>query len=182
MGDVNGDGVLDVVVVDRDGILVIFGKQPIIQRNDTPQTARDLGTVVHVVEPTLTIVPGHTDAYYKLTVPSEAFPGAGDQVLDFSGGFANQEGAGLMMEVVDADGNLWRPATGFALRAAQDTQLLVHIFGAKSAEGVAGTVPTRSSSTRFRKWPASNAAASCPGRTINRAVRRQASCRYPESR
>ena len=137
--DVNGDGVLDVVVVDPDGILVIFGKQPIIQRNDTPQTARDLGTVVHVVEPTLTIVPGHTDAYFRLTVPSEAYPGAGDQVLDFSGGFTNEEGAGLMMEVFDAGGNLLGAGDRFRVRAAQDSLLLVHIFGAKSADGVAGT-------------------------------------------
>jgi hypothetical protein len=100
------DDALDIVVVERDGILVIYGEPPTIPPNDTMQIARDLGTVVHLVQPTLTIVPGHTNAFYKLTVPAEAFAGSGNQVLDFSGGFANKEGAGLMMEVLDAAGNL----------------------------------------------------------------------------
>src|SRR6185369_3054842 len=87
VGDINGDGVLDVVTVDRDGILVIFGKQPVIPPNDTPLTARNLGTVVHLVEPTQTIVPGRTDAYYTLRVPTEAARGSGDEVVDFSASF-----------------------------------------------------------------------------------------------
>ena len=50
-----------------------------------------------MVEPALTIVPGHQDAYYTLTVPTEAARGAGDEVLDFSGLFQDTEGAGLAM-------------------------------------------------------------------------------------
>src|SRR5262249_39024183 len=85
--DVNGDGAVDAVVLDRDDVQVIFGKRPVIPPNDTPQTARNLGTVVHLVEPTLTIVPGHSDAYYTLRTPTEAARGAGDEILDFSGLF-----------------------------------------------------------------------------------------------
>jgi hypothetical protein len=76
IGDLNNDGSVDVAVVDVDGILVIFGEPPVIVPNDTPETARDLGTVVHLVDQTQTIVPGREDAYYKLTVPTEAIDGA----------------------------------------------------------------------------------------------------------
>src|SRR5262249_38757740 len=69
VGDINKDGLPDAVVVDRDGIVVVFGQPPTIVPNDTPQTARRLGTVVHLVEPTLTIVPGHEDAFFTLKVP-----------------------------------------------------------------------------------------------------------------
>src|SRR5207302_8657834 len=100
--DVNGDGAPDAVVVDRDGILVVYGKRPVISPGDTPQTARNLGTLVHIVEPTQTIVPGRTDAYVTLRVPTEAARGAGDEVIDFSGSFQATPGAGLGMEVRDA--------------------------------------------------------------------------------
>ncbi len=74
IGDLNGDGAKDLAIVDRDGIRITFGKPPVIPPNDTPRTARNLGTVVHVVEPTLTIVPGHEDAYYTLTAPDRGRP------------------------------------------------------------------------------------------------------------
>jgi hypothetical protein len=48
---------------------------------------------VHLLEPTLTIVPDHDDAYFSLTAPTEAVQGAGDEVLDFSGLFQDIEGA-----------------------------------------------------------------------------------------
>jgi hypothetical protein len=137
--DLNGDGAQDIVVVDRDGVVVIFGKAPNIQPNDTPQKARDLGTVVHLVQPTLTIVPSHTDAYYSLTVPREVFPGAGDQVLDFSAGFANEDGTGLMMEVRDAAGNLRGSGARFRLIAQQGEELLVRVFGLPGSNGSTGT-------------------------------------------
>ena len=136
---VNDDGVLDIVVVDRDGILIIYGKQPAVLPNDAPETARDLGTVVHAVEPTLTIVPGRTDAYFKLTVPEEAFQQAGNQVLDFSGGFANEQGAGLTMEVLDRSGAVRARGERFRIVAEQGEELFVRVFGAKDGEGVAGT-------------------------------------------
>ncbi|MHC4404711.1 MAG: FG-GAP repeat domain-containing protein, partial [Planctomycetota bacterium] len=68
-GDFDNDGLADIAVADRDGILVVFGEPPVIVPNDTPQTARDLGTVVHLVDQTQTIVPGRENAYYTLTVP-----------------------------------------------------------------------------------------------------------------
>ena len=64
------------------------------------QAARDLGTLVHFASPALTIAPGHTDAYFKLTTPQER--SAGDDVLDFSALFEHTQGAGLSMEVLDA--------------------------------------------------------------------------------
>jgi hypothetical protein len=137
--DLNGDGAQDIVVVDRDGVVVIFGKPPSIEPNDTPERPRDLGTVVHLVQPTLTIVPSHTGAYYRLTVPSEVFVGAGDQVLDFSAGFANENGAGLMMEVRDAAGNLRGSGARFRLVAQQGEVLLVHVFGLPGSDGSTGT-------------------------------------------
>ena len=104
--DLTGDGVADAVVVEQDGLQVIYGKPPTLVPNDTPQSARNLGTVVHVVEPALAISTSHEDAYYKLTVPTESVPGAGNEVIDFSGGFQYLEGAGLGMEVLDASGQV----------------------------------------------------------------------------
>ena len=122
--------------MDRDGVFVIYGKQPVIVPNDTEATARDLGTVVHLVEPTLTIVPDHADDFYKLVVPNEVFAGAGDQVLDFSGGFTNEVGPGLMMEVLDANGNVRGSGKRFRVQATQGEELFVHVFAA--GEGGAG--------------------------------------------
>lgn len=141
--DMNGDHVVDVVVVDGDGIQVIYGKRPVIVPNDTKATVRDLGTVVHIVEPTLTILPDHEDAFYKLRVATEAFQGAGDQVLDFSGGFANQAGAGLMMEVLDAAGNVLKSGERFRITAHQGDVFYVHIFGKLNGQNVPGVVLTR---------------------------------------
>src|SRR5262249_9564755 len=64
VGDLAGDGIQDIVTVDRDGILVTYGQKLVTALNN-------LGTVVHVVEPTLTIVPGHEEADYTLTAPTE---------------------------------------------------------------------------------------------------------------
>jgi hypothetical protein len=139
VGDLNRDGKLDIVVVDRGGILVIYGQPPNILPNNTLATARDLGTVVHLLEQTLTIVPGHEDAFFKLTVPTEAVPGAGDEVIDFSALFEAIEGAGLSMEVLDADGNVLGSGERFRVRAAQGAVLTVHVFGVESADGTRGS-------------------------------------------
>ncbi len=138
VADLNGDGIPDVVVVDRDGLFVIFGKQPTIKPNDSQDTARGLGTAVHLVQPTLTITPSNQDAWYRLQVPTEVVSGAKDEVLDFSGGFASQEGAGLGMEVVDSTGNVRGSGERFRVVAHQGETLYVHIFGKKDLSGVAG--------------------------------------------
>ncbi len=73
--------------------------------------------MVHVVEPTLTIVPGHEEDDYTLTVPTEAAPGAGNEVLDFSGDFQALEGAGITMQVLDASGNILGSGNRFRVSA-----------------------------------------------------------------
>ena len=138
MADVNNDGALDVVVTDRDGILLVFGDPPSIVPNDTPQTARDLGTVVHLVNQTQTIVPGREEAYYTLTVPTEAVAEAGDEIMDFSALFEATEGAGLGMEVFDATGNVLGSGERFRVRARQGEELLLHVFGVEGDDGVRG--------------------------------------------
>jgi hypothetical protein len=134
----DGDNTPDLAVVEQGGVRIIYGKPPPIEPNDTPQTARNLGTVVHVVEPALTIVPGHEDAYYTLTVPTEAVPGAGDEVLDFSGLFQATEGAGISMEVRDTAGNLLGAGERFRVAAPQGATLTLHVFGVAAADGSRG--------------------------------------------
>jgi hypothetical protein len=136
--DVNGDGAADVAVGDRDGLLLLFPEPPLLQPGETPETARNLGTVVHFIEQTRTIVPGHDDAYFKLFVPTEAAVGAGDEVLDFSGLFEATSGAGLQMEVLDADGNMLASGERFRIRAAQGQELLLHVFGVEATDGTRG--------------------------------------------
>jgi hypothetical protein len=137
-GDVNRDGAVDIIVVDRPGIRVIFGQPPNIVPNNTLATARDLGTVVHVVEQTRTIVPGHEDAFFKLKVPTEAAAGAGDEVIDFSALFEATEGPGLAMEVLDAAGNVLGSGERFRVRAPQGAELTLHVFGVEAADGTRG--------------------------------------------
>jgi hypothetical protein len=138
LGDFTGNGATDVAFVDIDGVHIIYQKPPAIPPNDTPQTARNLGTVVHIVEPAQTIVPGHEDAYYTLTVPTETAHGAGDDVIDFAGDFQATEGAGLRMEVRDAAGNLLGSGEEFHVTAPQGAALTVHVFGATASDGTRG--------------------------------------------
>ena len=138
VADVNGDGTLDVVAVDRDGLRVIYLHAPAITANDTPARRATWDAWCISLEPTLTIVPGHEDAYYKLTVPTEAVAGAGDEVIDFSGLFQYAEGAGLDMEVRDSAGNLLGSGERFRVRAHQGEQLLLHVFGRADAQGTRG--------------------------------------------
>src|SRR5262249_47424127 len=134
----NGDHSADVIVADRDGILIIFGKPSNFQPNDTRAAARDLGMVVHAVEPTLTIAPGHTDAYFKVHVPTEANKTTGDQVMDFSSSFADQVGAGLSMEILDANGRQLAIGDRIRIAAHQGDTLYVHVFGNVGSDGVVG--------------------------------------------
>src|SRR5262249_16831251 len=102
-----------------------------------PATARDLGTVVHFLGQPQAIVSGYMDAYYALTVPTEAVNGAGDEVLDFSAQFQFVQGTGLQMEVLDAvTKQVLGSASRFRVQAAQGQRLLVHIFGLPASGGL----------------------------------------------
>jgi hypothetical protein len=139
IADLTGDGITDVVVAEKGGIEIVYGKPLALPTNTTPATARNLGTVVHLVEPTQTIVPGHQDAYYTLTVPTEAARGAGDEILDFSGRFQGLNGAGVSMELTDAAGNLLGSGERFRVVVPQGAQLTLHFFGVPAADGSRGT-------------------------------------------
>ena len=139
ISDFNGDGVKDIGVVDRREFFVIYGSPPTIGSNSTRESARDLGPLVHVVEPTLTITPHNSESWYSLTVPTESFDTTRKQVLDFSGGFANQAGGGLVMEVTDRDGNLLGRGERFRVLAHQGDLLYVHIFGKPAEQGNSGS-------------------------------------------
>ena len=54
---------------------------------------------------------GFTDAYYKLSVPTESAVGSGDEVIDFSAQFQYAQGAGLQMEVLDRRARTYLPAS-----------------------------------------------------------------------
>lgn len=138
LADFDGDGELDIAVVDRDGFFVIYANPPNIKTNETRATARDLGTVVHSVQPTLTIVPGHSDAWFRMNVAGEAIAEAGDQVIDFSAGFAHVTGAGLRMEVVDRYGQVRGAGDRVRIVARQGEGLFVHVFSVFDADGQSG--------------------------------------------
>ena len=137
VADFNDDGNSDIGVIDRSEFFVIYGKPPVLLPNNTQPKARDLGTVVHLVQPTLTITPQNPDDWYRLQVPTEVV-GQAAEVLDFSGGFANQSGAGLAMEVVDANGTVLASGERLRVAAQQGKTLFVHVFGRKDSSGVAG--------------------------------------------
>jgi FG-GAP-like repeat len=139
VADLTGDGTPDILVAEAGGIEVIYGKPLTLPPNTTPKTARNLGTVVHLVEPTQTIVPGHEDAYYTLTVPTEAAKGAGDEILDFSGLFQGLSGAGIAMEVTDAAGNVLGSGERFQIKAPQGAVLTLHVYGVFNFDGSRGT-------------------------------------------
>jgi hypothetical protein len=137
VADFNGDGAPDAALVEPGGIGVTFGKKSVSALGGSAGDP-NLGTVVHVVEPTLTIVPGNESVLYTLTVPTEAAHGAGDEVLDFSGDFQATEGAGISMEVRDAVGNVLGAGERFRVRAPQGATLTLHVFGVPGAGGALG--------------------------------------------
>ena len=139
VADLTGGGTPDVVIGETGGIEVIYGKPLALPPNTTPQSARNLGTVVHLVEPTQTIVPGHEDANYTLTAPAEAVRGPGNEVLDFSGLFQGLGGAGLSMAVTDAAGNVLGSGERFRIEAIPGAVLTLHVFGVVGAGGAIGT-------------------------------------------
>jgi hypothetical protein len=135
-GDLTGDGSIDITVVEQAGIRVIYGKKPA-----SPAVPGDpnLGTVVHVVEQTLTIVPGHEEEDFSLIVPTETAPGAGDEVLDFSGHFQALSGAGITMQLIDTGGNLLGSGERFRVRAPQGAHLTLRVFGQTDSQGNQGS-------------------------------------------
>lgn len=135
LADADGDGTKEIAFVDTDGVRLIFQGAPDTAPNTTPQTARNLGTVVHLLQPTLTIVPGREDAWYTLTLPTEAARGSGDEVLDLAANFEQMRGAGLQMEVLDSRGNLLVAGERVRLVVAQGQQLLLHIVGRAAEAG-----------------------------------------------
>lgn len=150
-GDFTGDGAADLAVTQPGGVLVIYGTpaasggvagEPAVPLqlapNDTPATARDLGSATHVVTLPQAIVAGHEDAYDRFTVPTEAYTDSGDQVVDFSALFQDVQGAGLQMEVRDASGTLLGSGARFRVVAAQGATLTVRVFGQTSADGTRG--------------------------------------------
>jgi hypothetical protein len=139
VADLTGNGAQDIVVTDVGGVRVIYGKPPQIAPNTSMASARDLGTVVHLVNPPQAIVPGHEDAFYTLKVPTEAFAVAGPEVLDISAQFQDLVGAGLGMEVRDAQGNLLGSGDRLRLTVAQGATLSVHVFGVTANDGSRGS-------------------------------------------
>jgi hypothetical protein len=127
-GKFTTSGATDLAVADKGGITVIYG-DPVTIPASTKAQPRQLGTVVHTLTQPQAIVTGHEDAWYKLTVPTEAAPGAGKEVLDFSGLFTNTQGAGLSMEVTNALGTVLGSGARFRVEAAQGEVLTLRVFG-----------------------------------------------------
>lgn len=138
VADFDGDDRLDLAITESGGVRVLYAAAPHITPNTTEGNALNLGTVVHLVTQTRAIVPGFAEAYYKLTVPTEAVAGAGDQVLDFSALFEHTQGAGLNLEVLNAQGDLLGSGSRFRITAAQGQELTVHVFGVADAAGSVG--------------------------------------------
>jgi len=138
VGDFSGHGTLDIATADGNGVLLVYGTPPDIAANTTPQTARDLGTVLHSVSQPQAIVAGYEDAYFSLTVPTEVVAGAGPEVLDFAADFAAVQGAGLQMEVLDATGTVvLGSGSRFQIVANQGEKLRVRVFGLPVGNGLA---------------------------------------------
>ena len=138
-GDFTGNGATDLAVADTGGITVIYGTPPAITPNDTVATARDLGTVTHLVTLPQSIVSTQENAYYTLTVPTESVAGSGDEVLDFAAQFQNVGGGGLQMEVLDAEGDVLGSGTRFRVVAPQGAALTVHVFGVAAPDSTPGS-------------------------------------------
>jgi len=138
VGDFTGNGATDIAATDNDGVLVIYGQAPSIPANTTAATARDLGSVAHLVTQPEAIVAGYEDAYYTYTVPTEDVAGSGAEVVDFSALFQDVGGAGLGMEVLNAAGNVLGAGDRFRVVAAQGSVLTVLVFGEPAVAAQAG--------------------------------------------
>lgn len=137
--DFDQDGTPDIGVVDRREYFIIYGDSPEIVRNDSRAKARDLGTVVHTVQPTLTITSDTPEAWYRLKVPTEEFDPNRRQVLDFSAGFGIEAGGGLRMQVTDAAGSLLGSGARLRIVAEQGAELFVRVFGVADEDDITGS-------------------------------------------
>lgn len=135
-GDFTGSGEMDLAVADSGGVTVIYGRAPTIIPNNSVQTARDLGSAMHLALLPQAIVAGQRDAYFTYAVPMEAVQGSGDQVIDVSALFENVTGPGLVLEVTDGLGKVHLVGTPssfgnrFRLVAPQGDLLTIHVYGA----------------------------------------------------
>lgn len=134
VADFDRNGILDIGVVDRRELFVIYGEPPAVPANSSQQTARNMGVAMHAVQPMMTITPNNPEAWYRLVVANEAVAFAGSQVLDFSAGFNYQQGSGLAMEVLDESGHVIGAGERLRLIARQSETLYVRIY-AQSNEG-----------------------------------------------
>ena len=77
------------------------------------------------------------------TLPSPGGGGEGrrDEILDFSGLFEHTEGAGLSMELLDAQGNRLASGERFRMAARQGEELLLHVFGVEGPGGATAQTP-----------------------------------------
>jgi hypothetical protein len=144
--DVNGH--TELVATDTGGVRLIegvsqsqaggsSGSSLTVPSNTTLGTARDLGSVAHLVTDPQAIVSGHEDAYFTYHVPTEDVAGSGAEVVDFSALFQDVGGAGLGMEVLNAAGDVLGSGDRFRVVAAQGSVLTVHVFGEPAAAGAA---------------------------------------------
>ena len=136
--DFNDDGRPDLGIVDHDKFFVIFGKPSRIPISDSKSSAHNLGTVVHLAQPTLTITPDHENAWVRLPVPTEIVSNR-SEVLDISSGLADTDGPGIGMEVVDDTGRMLRAGDRFRIVVRQGEELFVHLFAKHSSTGVVGS-------------------------------------------
>jgi hypothetical protein len=120
-GDFLGNKATDLAVADTGGITVIYATPPTLTANSTAATARDLGTVTHLVTLPQSIVSTQEDAYYTVKVPTDAAPDSGDQVVDFALNVQNTAAGGIQMEVLDASGTVLGSGTRFRVTAARGT-------------------------------------------------------------
>lgn len=129
-GDFDNDQKQDVAIGGIEGLTVFFGGVPEREPNLTPDTARNLGEVVHHVESARTITDVTPEAWFKLKVPVEVVSSAGDQVVDFAGFFRGEGGDGLRMELRDLSGQQLAAGDRFRVRVPQGRELLLRVFGA----------------------------------------------------
>jgi hypothetical protein len=125
----------DIAAIEQGGVEVVYGTPPNTAASDT----QNLGTVEHYVGQPQAIVTGHEDAYFTLTVPTEAASN-GPEVLDFSALFQDTQGGGLQMTVTDAASNVLGSGDRFRVVADQGAVLTVHIFGVAGAGAGAYTL------------------------------------------